>query len=285
MTRPINLHVCWLLLITTASPAFPWWDTGHVLIAEIALIQLPPDVPEFLKEQKATLTYMSTEPDNWRKYGDALRLAEGPNHYLDLETIDKHVEAVTPLSDRYSAIFSYQAKGDSVQHVGLLPYQILEYYQRLKGEFKRYRERTVDQKAIEAAIVVYAGLMSHYVGDVSQPLHTTIHFNGRVNERREVIAQKGIHSRFEGPFVERYIHVADCLKFVDAPRVCADPSAEVMKAILASHRLVDTVYQLDATGKLDQPDQETIEFVQRRIAAGAQLLVDLWYTAWVESGK
>jgi hypothetical protein len=248
-------------------------------------VKLPSDAPAFLKEQKALLTYTSTEPDNWRKYGNILRQAERPNHYLDLEEIDGAAGTLLPLSDRHTAILSYWARGDSVQDVGLLPYSILEYYQLLRGEFKRYRQQGAERKVLEAAIAVYAGLMSHYVGDVSQPLHTTIHYDGRVNEKREVVSQKGIHARFEGPFVERYIRLEECLTFVDVPRVYADPSAEVVKAILASHHLVDTVYQLDAAGKLDHPDQETIEFVQRRIAAGAQLLVDLWYTAWVESGK
>ena len=185
----------WMIFVLTASPASSWWDKGHRLITEIAVTKLPADVPSFLKEQKATLAYLSTEPDNWRKYGDAVRIAEGPNHYIDLEAISPQVETIKPLPDRYSALLSYWTKGDSAQHVGLLPYQILEYYQRLKGEFKRYREGTVDRHAVEVAVVAYAGLMSHYVGDVSQPLHTTIHFNGRVNERREVIAQKGIHAK------------------------------------------------------------------------------------------
>lgn len=285
LTRYWYLPFLWIVFVLTASPAFSWWDKGHILITEMAVMMLPSDVPSFLREQKATLAYMSTEPDAWRKYGDVLRTAERPNHYLDLEAIDKNVETITFLSDRYSAILSYWAMGDSVQHVGLLPYQIFEYYQRLAGEFKRYREGAADRGAIETAIVTYAGTMSHYVGDVSQPLHTTIHFNGRVNEKREVIAQKGIHTKFEGPFVEQYIRPDDCVKFVGTPQVYADPLAGVMKAIFASHRLVDTVYYLDAAGKLDHPDEATIEFVQQRIAAGAQLLADLWYTAWVESGK
>lgn len=275
----------WLILASATSPVLGWWDKGHILITEMAVAKLPADVPEFLKEQKATLAYLSTEPDNWRKYGDEVRIAEGPNHYIDLEAVNPDIEGIKLLSDRYSAILSYWARGDSVQHVGLLPYQILEYYQRLKGEFKRYREGTSDRKALEAAIVVYAGLMSHYVGDVSQPLHTTIHFNGRVNEKREVVTQKGIHAKFEGPFVEQYIRLEGCLKFIEAPCVYNDPLAGIIEGIFTSHRLVDEVYRFDTAGKLDHPDDATIEFVQRRIAAGAQLLADLWYTAWVESGK
>jgi len=35
---------------------------------------------------------------------------------------------------------------------------------------------------IEHKIVFYAGWLGHYVGDGSQPLHTTIHYNGWVDD-------------------------------------------------------------------------------------------------------
>lgn len=275
----------WLLLVTAVTPGFSWWDKGHILITEMASERLPGDLPAFLAERKASLCYFSTSPDNWRQGGDALRLAEAPNHFLDIESIPELACTIYQFPDRYSAILAFWARGDSVQNVGLLPYQILECYERLVVEFRRYRAAKGDTMGCEDAVIASAGLMAHYVGDVTQPLHTTIHYNGRRDDEGRVVSQKGIHARFEGRFVQDYISREDCLRYVGQVRVSPDPKAEVTAAIMDSHRLVDEVYRLDREGKLAGPDEEAISFVARQLGEGARLLGTLWATAWAESGR
>ena len=45
--------------------------------------------------------------------------------------------------------------------------------------FAEYRERSGDE-AVQAKILYIAGVLSHYTGDASQPLHCTVHHDGRV---------------------------------------------------------------------------------------------------------
>jgi hypothetical protein len=48
--------------------------------------------------------------------------------------------------------------------------------------------------------------------------------------------------------------------------------------------LVEKVYQLEkAGGFTGKGSPEAFEFTTHRLAAGAQMLLDLWYTAWLES--
>ncbi|HWK31948.1 MAG TPA: hypothetical protein VNR20_07650, partial [Terriglobales bacterium] len=47
---------------------------------------------------------------------------------------------------------------------------------------------------------------------------------------------------------------------------------------------MEPLYQLEKTGAFkDKGTSEGREFVIQRLAAGAQMLANLWYTAWMES--
>ncbi len=55
---------------------------------------------------------------------------------------------------------------------------------------------------MEQAILFYAGWLGHYVGDGSQPLHTTIQYNGWTGPNPNgYTTGHQIHYQFEGPFV------------------------------------------------------------------------------------
>jgi hypothetical protein len=49
---------------------------------------------------------------------------------------------------------------------------------------------------------------------------------------------------------------------------------------------VKQVYEFDKSGSFNgagTPD--AVKFTEQRLAAGAQMLLDLWYTAWLESAE
>ena len=54
--------------------------------------------------------------------------------------------------------------------------------------------------------------------------------------------------------------------------------------ILEQHKLVEPLYQLDKAGNLseDSPDKGRL-FLEKQLLAGAQMLGDLWFTAWKEA--
>ena len=50
--------------------------------------------------------------------------------------------------------------------------------------------------------------------------------------------------------------------------------------------MVDKVYQIDKAGGFEgSGSQEGKEFACQRLAAATQMLLNLWYTAWIESGE
>lgn len=280
-----SLFPCVLgILLCSSLSVRAWWDKGHEIVVENAALKIPDDMPQFIKANIPALKHLSVQPDQWRNFGSELNRSGEPEHYIDLERITDDPHKLGFAEDRYAAIRSYFALNQTPRSIGLLPYQIIEYYQRLRGAFSQYR-RNPSNPAIQQEIIQYAGILSHYAGDTSQPLHTTVHFDGRVDKEGRVIKNKGIHARFEGTFVDKHINGKDCLPFVQPPVVYANLYDAIREAIADSFERVNDVYQLEDTGKLETPDPAAKLFVQKRLAFGSQFLLNLWYTAWKESGK
>jgi len=283
-----------LLLPATGSG---WGYEGHSNVNEVAAGKIPRSMPRFFRKGKKWLTYLGYEPDRWRDDREAaLKSAQSPDHFLDLELLD----GITQLPpDRYSFYQLLAEKRASTpgnpemllpQKVGLQPYIVIEVYDRLKASFREYRllkELKKPTKNVERKIVFYAGWLGHYVADGAQPLHTTIHYNGWVGDNpSQYSADRTIHYRFESEFVKTNLERPDFADLVQPPTQLANPFADYMQYLRDSNRLVEPLYQLDKAGAFTGAGTaEGRDFVRRRLAAGAQMLVNLWYTAWLESTK
>jgi hypothetical protein len=164
----------------------------------------------------------------------------------------------------------------------------MEIFDRLKNGFREYRQlqnRHQPTDFIERKIVFYAGWLGHYVADGSQPLHTTIHYNGWVGANpKGYAAGGGIHAEFETVYVSRNIAMTDFANLVQAPEHIANPFGSYIQYLRNSNKLVERVYELDKGGGFrDAGSKEAFDFTTRRLAAGSQMLVNLWYTAWLDS--
>ena len=138
---------------------------------------------------------------------------------------------------------------------------------------------------VEHAIIFYAGWLGHYVADGSQPLHTTIQYNGWVGPNPNgYTTEHGIHAKFESTYVAQNITPKDFARFVHAPERLADPFSDYVAYLRESNRHVEKVYALDkAGGFTGKGSPEAFDFTTHRLAAGSQMLLNLWYTAWLES--
>jgi hypothetical protein len=66
-----------------------------------------------------------------------------------------------------------------------------------------------------------------------------------------------------------------------------DPFADIVKYLIDSYNHVPELYRLEKTARWDSNNRnpESKKFVQDRLAAGSQMLANLWYTAWLGSAK
>ena len=265
------------------------------MINRLAAASLPADVPAFLKTDWAVneIEYLGPEPDRWRSPAEQeLNAAQAPEHFIDLEPADALGALPHRRLDFEAKVF---AAGQRPEKIGLQPWEATEVWERLKAAMREYRRLAAggsgndpDRKAVEQAIVFYAGWLGHYAGDASQPLHTTIQYNGWTGPNPNgYTTEHKIHWQFEGPFVAANLHVAEVqAKMTPAKAIEGDMFDGYVAYLRHTATYVEKVYQLEkAGGFTGAGSAESREFTAERLAAGASMLRDMIYTAWLESAK
>jgi hypothetical protein len=278
-------------LLTQPPAAHAWGNGGHKLVNKLAASSLPADVPAFLHTPEAIseIEYLGPEPDRWRSPAEPeLVAAQAPEHFIDMELAD----ALGPLPHRR---FDFEAKvfaaGQRPEKIGLQPWETDEVWERLKSSMREYRKLSAakqDTRPVEQAILFYAGWLGHYVGDGSQPLHTTIQYNGWTGPNPNgYTTEHKIHWQFEGPFVEANIHEADVRATMTPVKAIDGDMFDAYVAYLRNTKTyTEKVYQLEkAGGFVGAGTAESREFTAERLGAGASMLRDMIYTAWLESAK
>jgi len=261
------------------------------MVNRLAASHLPADVPAFLRSEAAVneIDYLGPEPDRWRSPAEPeLNKAQALEHFIDLEPAD----ALGPLPrNRLDFEAKVFAAGQRPEKIGLQPWETNEIWERLKAALREYRALSAahqDTRGVEAAVLFYAGWLGHYVGDGAQPLHTTDKYNGWVGPNPNgYTTEHKIHWQFEGPFVAAAINSEDAAKKMTSVKPIGGDLFDAYVAYLresATH--VEKVYQLEkAGGFVDKGTPESRDFTAERIAAGASMLRDMIYTAWLESAK
>jgi hypothetical protein len=274
-----------------------WGDHGHRLIGLVAATSVPEDMPAFFRAAAPQLAYLNPEPDRWkdraeRQLEPALEGGTSPDHFIDSDLVTpEQLSGALAARDRWAFADSIRAAGVSPQVMGLLPFAILEYTSRLRGNFRLWRiapDSTV-RAWIEQRIIDDAGILGHFVADGSNPHHTTKHYNGWVGENpRGYTTDNRFHGRFESQYVQAHIREADVRTALTAPaQTFPDLRRAVVGYLARTNTFVDTLYALDQIAPF-RPETTTPEqkaFATARLAAGAAMLRDLWYTAWITSAR
>jgi hypothetical protein len=268
-----------------------WGRDGHVMSGLAAATNLPPDMPRFFREAREQLGYLNYEPDRWRNASlPELDDAFEYDHFIDLENVPP--EALQA-QDRFQYLLQLARSGlaSPQRDGGLLPFRIMEIYERLLVEFRLWRaEQDPRTKSwIEQRIVNDAGILGHYAADAANPHHATIHFNGWAEgapNPNGYTLDRSFHRRFESDFVGARVRVEDLLPAVAQPRTIADVRAAVIAHIQSSNAAVTRLYDLEKQEPFGASTASAAHkaFAVERLSAGVEMLRALWWTAWVRSG-
>ena len=281
-----------LFLIPTL--ALSYGDDGHRLINNAAVLHIPTDMPGFLKAGTAQIVYEGPEPDRWRSNLEKpLEQAQAPDHFIDMEYVDWMKQFP---EDRYkfiAAVYEYrtahpEAKIPQPEKIGFQPYITIEVFDRLKVAFREYRHakaKNLSTAQAEANALFYAGWLGHYVGDGANPMHASIQYNGWVGDNpKGYNTANNIHYNFESGYVKANLPSLQIDTMVSAPKHLDHPFEDYIAYLRSSQSLVEKVYAIDKEcGFEGHGSADALQFEKQRLAAGAQMLVNLWYTAWVDS--
>jgi hypothetical protein len=295
-----------LLLGCCTTQGWAWGSKGHEISARAAVNALPKDFPAFLLAAKERLVYLCPEPDRWRggSSAQALGSLNPPDHYFDLEYWGADPIPAT----RYALLFAAYKRGlvddkKPVSDLGTAPVAIAEFADKLTSNFREWRDAREDtdterlvRHQIEESIIYLAGVMAHFVTDLGNPLHCTVHFNGwdpaypNPNGYPAGRDARGIHSRFESQYVDKAVTAKEQEKdlpaLLPAPHRTGPWVAEMEKFLRRNNGLVEQIYQLDRRGAFGSGHEppEALPFTLQRLADSAGELRDVWTTAWLNSG-
>jgi hypothetical protein len=285
-------------------PASAWNGLGHRLVSRAAALRLPKEVPEFVHSADAIseIERLGPEPDRIKGTKSSADADENPGHFVDISDDDTIAGVMTlPAlpSTREAYDTALRAAGTNEFKIGFLPYSIIDGWYRIRRDFALWRVDVVGERKTaspedrawfaadrilrEFLTVRDIGVWSHYVGDASQPLHTSVHFNGwgALPNPKGYSISNTLHERFEGAFVRRHVTLDAVLSEMAPYEACNCPlERSVTTTLLASHALVIPLYELEKADAFEQGSPEAKRFVISRLAAGASALRNLVVDAW-----
>jgi len=323
MKKHTTLILLVALFLAMPNAAFAWHDAGHMAATTFALAALPEDVPEFFREGGELAAGSVTDPDMFTRPVAPWELhsVESQEHFFDVEFLTAGEEKWILPATRFEFLEQCYDRKTKPYRVGLAPYAVMEWTQRLTVAFAEHRRRPDDQ-AVRQKCLVYAGILAHYAGDVCQPLHTSIHYDGKVAKIGDPSPRSGIHNKVDGLIGKLNAKPDDVLKGLKigplydrtalapktpttapatapatvpttAPATATRPGpSPLLQAILAeihaSHGLVDQVYALES----DLPDMDkplpadslkVRDFALDRLRGSTRFVASLYLTAWRDS--
>ncbi len=300
---------CAALVFAAPADVWAWGSSGHRMIGVAAMKALPAALPAFLHTPQAIADVgeFSREPDRLKRAGKAFDSDRDQGHFLDLGddgTVfgGPKVTALPPTREDYEK--ALQAVGQNSWRAGYLPYSILESYEVLLQDFAywkvlSYAEAnpawkehkawfTADRQRRERQILTAIGDLSHFVGDGSQPLHVTVHFNGWGDfpNPNGFTTSRQFHAAFESDLVKAAVKQADVEAQMPAPRPLDGTLDQRIGAYLAATgSQVAPLYELEKAGGIAQGDPRGPAFATKQIAIGAAELRDLIVLAWGAADK
>ncbi len=288
-----------------ATQAFAWGAAGHRMIGEEAMRGLPSYLPAFLRTSRAIADVgeFSREPDRMRgasKPGDNDRL---PAHYINLDDEGK-IDGMTLDSlpaNRADYDVKVRAAGSDPYEAGYLPYAMADAYAQVAKDMAYWRVLTLmeqretdkakkawyraDRLRREAVMLRDIGILSHYVGDASQPLHVSMHYNGWGKyPNPDAYTTDPIHGPFEGVFVNHNVTTLDVRAKLGAYTPCTTRPEQCLDAeILATNAQVVPLYKMQKAGDLVDGNADMKAFVATQLGLGATTLRNALVDAWRDS--
>ncbi len=200
------IHLSLVFAAMTSSlapvPAFAWGKRGHQAVCETAalLVSTEPNAA-FMRSRAFDFGYYCNVPDFiWKRektYG-----FERPQHFMDMEIFEAALKKKPEVKNPYElSRKDFETQFPEVsENAGRAFWRMRELNDQLTPITEQLRalpdDKVKEKQALQEKWLVLMGVMGHYIGDLSQPLHVTENHDGQMT------GQKGIHSFFEDDAVD-----------------------------------------------------------------------------------
>jgi len=179
-------------LFTAAAPAQAYWEYGHESVARIAWLQMRPDT----RAKVAALL----------RQGRLLDTPECP--VATLEQASVWADCIKPLGDRFSYAYSWHYQNADV----CKPFDLKAACKDgncVSAQIERNARILADRKAPARERLMALAFLTHFVGDLHQPMHAGDHADlggNKVAANYGIIGGRtNLHSIWDGWLAERAI--------------------------------------------------------------------------------
>lgn len=318
-----------LFLVFATTQAFAWGGRGHHSICSVAsFLVKEPGLKEYLQHKPQMMGHLCNMPDfYWKSLGGEANKLGNPTHFIDIEVIGLDVKDIT--TDYKKLITDFTGKPDKFKNNGTtiksIPQefgsswwradQFMRIIAALEKEFvlatpptnfKEEQNNDLPYNKLAYQMVVSMGLMGHFVGDNSQPFHTTADYDGYAK------GHGGIHAYYEDQVVGQFDGDLEALILTKA-RSMKNPeflkpktTIEKMKVLsVISNKEIPAILKVDPVIKKStllkergmdiktaaerKPATEAFKkmkpLIVEQMARGSLLLANLWDEAYRSVGK
>lgn len=308
--------------------ALAWGGRGHNTICETAVFLVKePGLKEYLQNKPQMMGHLCNMPDfYWKSLGGEANKLGNPTHFIDVEVINLPVDKI-PL-DYQKIVADYTGKPNAFKkdstifsiptEFGSIWWRADQFFRRITGLEKDFKtakppangkeEQNNDLPYNKLAydMVINMGLMGHFVGDASQPFHTTADYDGYE------AGHGGIHAYYEdsavgyfdGDMGARILKTARAMKGASflKPKTTLEKMkalSEVSRAEIPKILKVDPIVKKSTvvkergmeiktpaerlSGKIGH--QRFEKFIITDMARGALLLANLWDESYIQAGR
>ena len=298
------------LTLACADIVQAWDEEGHIIITKLAIASLPPDTPEWMKTPEAIdrLCYLAPEPDRWRGQRSLqVDHANNPDHYIDGEMLPQYGLSLLTLPTfrrEFTDILATQRalhpekfqkhdpnrdKAYVYTVPGLLPYSIAELQWKVAASlttlktYEANRELVTDEMIRNARenVLFHMGILSHFVGDGSQPLHVTEHHHGWAGPNPNgYTTDKAFHAYIDGGVIRYHNITTESLlprKLAPAEIDAEKYFPEICEYLNSTMEQVEPLYKLEKSGDLNREVGK--KFIEAQLLRGGSMLAGVWICA------
>jgi hypothetical protein len=272
--------LCSTALITASlfsTQAWSWGTKGHETIEEVAIRLLPrSSFSQLLENNLAAVKFTAMVPDLHWKHGADAHPLEGQAHFFSYDFYSPRGGAIPTDAREFVARYGME----HVLKEGTAPFRMQQMAAVLLQTLK-------NPKATPTEIIQMAATLGHYVGDLGQPLHVSIDYDG------VQIGRKGLHAYFETYAVglipeQTLIDEVTTRAQGYLPHIPDDvaPIIGGMGLAKGAHAKADVIYEYAKRLNLTPAcAQAFVPTIYTTMAMSAAMLAKIWQEAYVLAGS
>lgn len=276
ITKRCKLFALSLLLVIPLK-SFGWGRDGHEMVAAIGS-KLTFKGRLFWNSNLSNITKLSVIPDSLWKQGNTAQI-ETSTHFFQPDSYFSSPGDFPKIPHDVNVIIA-KIGAKEFQERGSAIWRVNQFYVAALQALKN--------KNFKLAVEM-AGVMSHYIGDLSQPLHVTENYDGQKTNN------PGIHKFFESDNIKLNKLILIPAVGEGAQKLIANPDFKkqfngdlvnvIFNEVYRAHNLKDVLIKTDLDfGRVGVGAQKQLVIARDRLADGSATLAIILSHMWEESG-